>query len=162
MFCPPLSRVFTSCIKWSYFNERLHLIEACGHFVHLAAYKIPMLNRKILSWVFVYLFYTFSQWLIQSEGILTCSLFSQYFKSPSYEGTKSVLAEWIQDDQGNFIKRKCVMWDLTPSDHLPNWAVNSGGPASNALSSLCNKTDATTEPLFRFHGQNIYVGWARC
>ena len=30
------------------------------------------------------------------------------------------------------------------SDHLPNWAVNSGGPASNALSSLCNKTDATT------------------
>ncbi|MEO6904196.1 MAG: T9SS type A sorting domain-containing protein [Bacteroidia bacterium] len=84
--------------------------------------------------------YSFSQ----TKGTLTFS-FTPVAKSPCYEATKSVMAVWIQTSAGGFVKTKLrYCCNGSTSDHLPTWAVNSGGTASNAGSAACNKTDATT------------------
>lgn len=61
-----------------------------------------------------------------------------------YSGTKNVLAIWIQDANGTFIKTRIRNVGGGTADHLPTWAVNAGGPATNALSSSCNIVSATT------------------
>ena len=61
-----------------------------------------------------------------------------------YQGTKNVLAVWIQDANGNFIKTKIRNVGSNTKDHLPTWAVNAGGTATNALSANCNVVGATT------------------
>ena len=78
----------------------------------------------------------------QTAGTLT---FSYTPTSHSgYSGTKNVLAIWIQKDNGDFVKtrERYVGWNT--SDHLPTWAVNSGGSAWSALLPGCDITDATT------------------
>lgn len=79
----------------------------------------------------------------QTVGILTVT-FTPVPHSPCYEGTKSVLAAWIQTSAGGFVKTKLRYAGNSTSDHLPTWAVNSGGSAFNCMSSACNKVDATT------------------
>lgn len=79
----------------------------------------------------------------QTDGTLTFT-FTQVFHSPSYSGTKNVLAVWIQTSSGTFVKTKLRRVGNQTKDHLPTWAVNSGGSASNAMSANCNTTDATT------------------
>lgn len=80
----------------------------------------------------------------QTTGTLTFS-FTPVAKSPCYQATKSAMAVWIQTSSGGFVKTKlryCCGGDT--KDHLPTWAVNSGGTASNASAAACNKTDAVT------------------
>lgn len=80
----------------------------------------------------------------QTAGTLTFS-FTPVAKSPCYEASKNVLAVWIQTNAGGFVKTKlryCCGGDT--KDHLPTWAVNSGGTATNASATACNKTDAVT------------------
>lgn len=79
----------------------------------------------------------------QTSGTLTVT-FTPVAHSPCYQGTKSVMAAWIQTNAGGFVKTKLRYVGSVTSDHLPTWAVNSGGPSSNCLSSLCNITDAST------------------
>ena len=83
------------------------------------------------------------QLMAQTNGSMTFT-FTQVAKSPCYQGTKNVIAVWIQDNTGKFIKTKMRNAGNSTSDHLPTWAVNSGGSANNCMSSLCNVTDATT------------------
>jgi hypothetical protein len=63
-----------------------------------------------------------------------------------YQGTRNALAVWIQTNTGAFVKTKLRYAGAGngTSDHLPTWAVNSGGTATNCMATACNKTDATT------------------
>ncbi len=61
-----------------------------------------------------------------------------------YSGTKNVLAIWIQNSNGDFVKTRERYVGLQTSDHLPTWAVNSGGSAFSALLPGSDVTDATT------------------
>lgn len=60
----------------------------------------------------------------------------------SYTGTKNVMAVWIQSSTGNFIKTRARYVGNGTKDHLPTWAVNSGGTAGNATSVNCNVVGA--------------------
>jgi len=62
----------------------------------------------------------------------------------SYSGTKNVMAVWIQDANGNFVKTRTRNVGSGTKDHLPTWSVNAGGTAANALGSGCNVVGATT------------------
>lgn len=77
----------------------------------------------------------------QTYGTLTF----QFTQTPhtSYVGTKNVMAVWIQDGSGNFIKTRTRYAGWGTSDHLPTWAVNAGGSANNCMSG-CNISGATT------------------
>lgn len=79
----------------------------------------------------------------QTDGTLTFS-FTPVTKSGGYSGTKNDLAVWIQTNAGGFVKTKLRYAGGGTSDHLPTYAVNSGGTSGNCLSAACNKTDATT------------------
>jgi len=61
-----------------------------------------------------------------------------------YQGTKNVMAVWIQDNNGSFVKTKLRHVGSVTIDHLQTWAQNSGGPVANALSSSCNIVSAVT------------------
>jgi len=92
----------------------------------------------------------------QTPGILTFS-FQPVAKSPCYTGSRNVLAVWIQSNSGTFIKSKIRNAGGSTADHLPNWAVNSGGTAGNCMSASCNVTDATTgATLSSFTPKTIY------
>ena len=98
-------------------------------------YKIAFLSLSLFGASFAF---------GQTAGTLTFS-FTPVAKSPCYEASKSVMAVWIQTNAGGFVKTKlryCCNGDT--KDHLPTWAVNSGGTATNAGSTACNKTDAVT------------------
>lgn len=77
-----------------------------------------------------------------TDGTLTFT-FTQTAHSGSW-GAKHSLAVWIQNSAGAFVKTKLRYVGNGTKDHLPTWAVNSGGTSSNATSTNCNKTDATT------------------
>ena len=79
----------------------------------------------------------------QTAGVLTVT-FTPVAHSPCYQGTNNVLAAWIQTSTGGFVKTKLRYAGNITSDHLPIWAVNSGGTAFNCMSTACNTTDATT------------------
>ncbi|MCB9224957.1 MAG: DUF2271 domain-containing protein [Crocinitomicaceae bacterium] len=99
-----------------------------------------LLNRPLL-WV-VLLVAASAQ--SQTPGLLTFS-FTQTAHT-SYVGTKNVLAVWIEDNNGNFVKSLARYAGSGTSDHLPTWAVNSGGSSWNCMSSACNTVDAVTGP----------------
>lgn len=102
--------------------------------------KIKNYKIKILGLFLFVASYSFSQ----TAGTLTFS-FTPVAKSPCYQSTKSVMAVWIQTSSGTFVKTKLrYCCGNSTSDHLPTWAVNSGGTATNAAATACNKTDATT------------------
>ncbi len=64
-----------------------------------------------------------------------------------YDGTKNVLAVWIQTGTDAFVKTKIryvgAAFVSSTTDHLPIWAANSGGTGGNT-SYGCNTTDAVT------------------
>lgn len=78
----------------------------------------------------------------QSTGNLSFTFTQQ--PHTSYSGTKNVMAVWIQDANGNFVKTRTRNVGTGTKDHLPTWAVNSGGTSGNALGSGCNVVGATT------------------
>ena len=80
--------------------------------------------------------------LSQSPGLLTFT-FTQ-LPHTSYTGNKNVMAVWIQSNTGTFIETRTRNVGNGTKDHLPTWAVNSGGSANNALGSGCNVVNATT------------------
>lgn len=96
-------------------------------------------------------------WLsAQTQGTLTLA-FTQV-PHTSYQGTKNVMAIWIQSSNGTFIKTRKRNAGGGTSDHLPIWAVNSGGNANNCMSSACNTIGATTGATLNNFG-NINVTW---
>lgn len=89
----------------------------------------------------------------QTAGTLTFT-FNQPIPTapaPTYTGTqlRNILAVWIENGTGTFIKTKMRYVGSTTSDHLPSWSVKSGGVLSNALGASSNITDATTGATLR-------------
>jgi hypothetical protein len=78
----------------------------------------------------------------QTQGTLTLS----FTQTPhtSYQGTKNVMAVWIQTSTGAFVKTRARNAGGGTSDHLAVWAVNSGGSAANCMSANCNTVGGTT------------------
>jgi hypothetical protein len=73
--------------------------------------------------------------------------FSLLFTSlphPAYTASKHVMAVRIENAAGSFIKTRISNVGNGTKDHLPTLAVKEGGPANNALSSLCNVSGAST------------------
>lgn len=68
----------------------------------------------------------------QTNGTLTFS-YTPVAHSGSW-GSKHVLAVWIQDGSGGFVKTKFRYWGNGTDDHLPTWKTNSNS----------NVVDATT------------------
>lgn len=78
----------------------------------------------------------------QTAGTLTFS-FTPVAKSPCYSGSQWVMAAWIENSSGTFIKTRLkYCCHGSTYDHLPTWSVNAGGTSSNCSSA--NATDATT------------------
>ncbi len=72
---------------------------------------------------------TYSQ---STDGTLTFT-FTQAVPSGT-SATKNVMAIWIEDNAGTFIKTKMRFWGNNTTDHLPSWVTKS----------TQNITDATT------------------
>ena len=100
--------------------------------------------KKLLSPISMAFFAVFlsTSSFAQTAGTLTFS-FTQLAHT-SYSGTKNVLAVWIQSSTGTFIKTRMRNVGSGTKDHLPTWAVNSGGTSGNATSANCNTVTATT------------------
>jgi Secretion system C-terminal sorting domain len=80
----------------------------------------------------------------QTPGTLTFSYNQpQPTNPPPNAGIKNVYAVWIESNSGTFIKTKNRFVANGTKDHLPTWAVKSGGTLSNATAAACNTTDAT-------------------
>lgn len=81
----------------------------------------------------------------QTAGTLTfsCNIPTPTSPAPS-TGGKALYAIWIENSAGLFIKTKARYVGSSTKDHLPTWAVKSGGTLSNALAAGCNITDAST------------------
>jgi hypothetical protein len=81
----------------------------------------------------------------QTAGTLTFTYNQPQPTAPAPNaGIKNVLAVWIENSAGVFIKTKYRFVSGSTSDHLPTWAVKSGGTLSNATATTCNTTDAIT------------------
>ncbi len=80
----------------------------------------------------------------QTPGTLTFTYTQpQPTNPPPNSGIKNVYAVWIENNTGTFIKTKNRFVANGTKDHLPTWAVKSGGAATNATTATCNTTDAT-------------------
>jgi len=100
--------------------------------------------KKILSIVSITAVSLFSS--AQTAGTLTFT-FTEVAQSSTYNNQgKHAIAVWIQTGSGTFVKTKLRRAGAGngTSDHLPTWAVNSGGTSSNCMSTNCNTTSAST------------------
>ncbi len=78
---------------------------------------------------------TFNFFLILSVGIFfipqkkiaaqTPGTMTFTFTEPENGHTKNVLAVWVEDNSGNFIKTRMRYWGNGTNDHLPTWKTNS-------------------------------------
>lgn len=100
--------------------------------------------KKLLASIALAVFGMFLSVSIQAQtsGTLTFT-FTPIAKSPCYSASRHVLAVWIENNAGSFIKTKMrYCCTNSTSDHLPTWSVNAGGTASNCNSA--NVVSATT------------------
>ncbi len=104
------------------------------------------MKKLLLSIVALSLVTSLSTSLVaQTTGTLTFHFTEVSHGTATYNGNaQHVLAVWIQNAAGTFIKTKNRYVGSGTKDHLPTWAVNSGGTASNATAAACNVADATT------------------
>lgn len=100
--------------------------------------KINTMKQKL----FILFCVLFSILRAQTSGSLTLT----FTQTPhtSFQGTKNVIAVWIQSSTGTFVKTRARNVGNVTKDHLPTWAVNSGGTAGNATSANCNVVGATS------------------
>lgn len=76
----------------------------------------------------------------QTPGTMTFT-----FTEPGTGHTKNVLAVWVQDNSGNFIKTKMRYWGSGTNDHLPTWKTNSSQNVVDASTgaTLTSSTNPT-------------------
>jgi hypothetical protein len=94
--------------------------------------------------------------LLSAQTTGTLSLAFTQTPHTSYEGTKNVMAVWIQSSTGSFVKTRTRNAGGGTSDHLPVWAANTGGSAGNCMAANCNVLGATTgATLSNFGNRNF-------
>lgn len=95
------------------------------------------LKTFILINVFVFGLINFSK--AQTDGTLTFT-----FTESTSTATKNVMAVWVEDNAGNFIKTQMRFWGNGTKDHLPTWVSKSG---QNTVDAITGPTlTATTNP----------------
>ena len=113
-----------------------------------------MKSSIILFSLFVLALFNSKLTSAQTAGTLTFSYTPT--SHTCYAANNNVLAIWIQSSTGSFVKTRMRRVGNVTSDHLPTWAVNSGGMASNALGSSCNVVSAATgATLTGFTAKNV-------
>jgi len=78
----------------------------------------------------------------QTEGTLTFT-----FTETVPGSSKNVLAVWIEDNSGAFVKTRMRFWGNGTNDHLPSWKSNSGQNVVDAITGA-TRTASTTPPAF--------------
>ena len=105
-------------------------------YIYLYMFKYKIMKKHLLQFFSVSLLLCFvnisNNSVAQTDGTLTFTFNQPQPTSPS--GTKNVIAVWIENGSGTFIKTKMRYWGGGTSDHLPTWKTKSGQ----------NVTDATT------------------
>jgi hypothetical protein len=80
----------------------------------------------------------------QTPGTLT---FTYTQTAPTAQATKNLLAVWIENNTGTFIKTKMRYWGSNTTDHLPSWASKSGQNLIDATSGA-TRTASTSPTAF--------------
>lgn len=75
----------------------------------------------------------------QTDGTMTFT-----FTETVPGATKNVLAVWIENNSGAFVKTKMRYWGSGTNDHLPSWVSNSGQNVVDATTGATRT--ATTSP----------------
>ena len=77
----------------------------------------------------------------QTAGTFT---FTYSQAAPSASATKNVMAVWIEDNSGTFVKTRLRYWSNSTNDHLPSWVSKS---AQNTVDATTGATrTASTVP----------------
>jgi hypothetical protein len=101
-------------------------------------------------------FYLFIGSTLSAQTTGTVSLAFSQTPHTSYQGTKNVMAVWIETSTGTFIKTRARNAGGGTSDHLAVWAVKAGGSAGNCMAANCNVLGATTgATLSNFGNRNF-------
>ena len=79
-----------------------------------------------------------------TAGLFTFTFNQPTPTSPAVSGGSNVLAVWIENGAGTFIKTRYRFASNSTKDHLPTWAAKSGGTLTNCMATTCNVTSATT------------------
>jgi hypothetical protein len=80
----------------------------------------------------------------QTPGTLT---FTYTQTAPTAQATKNLMAVWIEDNNGNFIKTKMRYWGSQTTDHLPSWTAKSAQNLTDA-STGATRTASTSPTAF--------------
>jgi hypothetical protein len=78
----------------------------------------------------------------QTDGTLTFT-----FTETHSGSSKNVLAVWITDNSGTFVKTRMRFWGSGTNDHLPSWKNNSGQNVVDAITGP-TRTASTNPPAF--------------
>ncbi|MFZ4399735.1 MAG: DUF2271 domain-containing protein [Bacteroidales bacterium] len=103
--------------------------------------KTQFLNSLLFIFIFTFLFSRFNPVLSQTAGTLT---FTYSQAAPSSSATKNVMAVWIENSAGSFVKTKMRFWGNSTTDHLPSWVAKSAQNLTDATSGATRT--ATTSP----------------
>ncbi len=80
----------------------------------------------------------------QTAGTLT---FTYTQTAPSASATKNVMAVWIEDNAGTFVKTKMRYWSNSTNDHLPSWVSKSAQSVVDATTGA-TRTASTVPSAF--------------
>jgi hypothetical protein len=78
----------------------------------------------------------------QTDGTLTFT-----FTETHSGSSKNVLAVWVTDNAGTFVKTRMRFWGNGTNDHLPSWKTNSGQNVVDAITGP-TRTASTNPPAF--------------
>jgi hypothetical protein len=78
----------------------------------------------------------------QTDGTLTFT-----FTETHSGSSKNVLAVWVTDNSGTFVKTRMRFWGNGTNDHLPSWKSNSGQNTVDAITGP-TRTASTNPPAF--------------
>ncbi len=96
--------------------------------------------KKLLTIVSILTFFSTFSLKAQTQGTLTLT-FTQ--TAASSQATKNVLAVWIQDANGTFVKTRMRFWGSGTNDHLPTWKANSSQNIVDAVTGATLKSTTT-------------------
>ena len=116
------------------------------------------IKKKLLTFSSIAIAFCFSFNLFaQTDGTLTFSFTQPVPTSPS--GTKNVLAVWIENSSGTFIKTKMRYWGGGTNDHLPTWLSKSAQNITDASTGATRTTSTTPTAFgtktFTWDGKNV-------
>ena len=106
----------------------------CANFVAIP--KAIIMRKALLTFLLIPIFGVLLQ--AQSIGFLTFKFTQPQPTSPS--GNKNVLAVWIENNSGTFIKTRMRFWGNGTSDHLPTWKSISSQNIVDAISGATLKS----------------------